>query len=304
MAVLILIPGAHGFHAPRSMRRGAAAPILALCLLLNGCSAESGHPPLPVDLDAEVAGLQSEQNALAIVNCLKTPLATQDICRDEIVQARLITIDDQYTQFRQAFYGEARWGSFAATITSLGLTSAASLSPLGAAHILGAAATGVTGTQAAYEKQVLIDQTANAIETSMNSGRGLVAVRIRQGLQHSAQDYPLAVALSDLQDYYNAGTLLGALADITKNAGVQAQTADEALETVSGFSSSPPADFLRNYLDPPGATAALLEQRDADARAAEKSIGIATIPGIFASDPNTDPAQLETVAKLLGWNGQ
>jgi hypothetical protein len=274
-----------------------------LLALLAACSTVRGRPEFPANLDAEVSQLAPLHDAAAIEACLKLPVADSRACRDSIVQARLIAIDVRYTQFRHAFYGEARWGGFAATVATLGLTSAAALASLGTSHILSAAATGVTGTQAAYDKQVLIDRTATAIETSMDAARGTVAIRIRQGLQRPPPDYPLAVALSDLQDYYNAGTLLGALADITRIAGVQAQNVDEQLKTISGFVATPAAEFLRNYINPPGATDAIREQRLADVDRAEKQAGIPyQLPSVLATAG--DKSQVEKVARALGWTGQ
>jgi hypothetical protein len=276
-----------------------------LVLLATGCSTIRGAPEPSTDLDAEVSGLAALHNAANINTCLSQDVSAQQSCRDTIVQARMIAIDARYTQFRHAFYGEARWGSFAATVASLGLTSAASLSPLSTAHILGAAATGVTGTQAAYDKEVLVDRTANAIETSMDGARGLIAVRIRQGLQRSASNYPLAAALSDLEDYYSAGTLLGALANITQNAGVQAQTANQELRSVSGFASTSAALYLRNYINPPGATSLVRQQRNSDVENAEVKLGYPRqLAFIFATAPDINHLQQESVASLLGWTGQ
>jgi hypothetical protein len=276
---------------------------LLIAALAAGCTSFSGRPPPPTDLDSEIAALGTLQNGNTIQQCLVLPVPQEQTCRDSIVQARMIVIDAQYTQFRHTFYGEARWGSFAATVAVLGLTGAASLTPVGTAHILGAVAAGVTGAKAAYEREVLIDRTANAIETSMDAGRGLVAVRIRKGLQQSAKDYPLAAALSDLADYYNAGTLLGALVNITQNAGVQAQTAAQELKTVSGFVSTPAAEFLRNYINPPGATDEVKIQRMTDVDKAEKQLGMAPLlPSLLATLGS--PAQVEAVARVLGWSGQ
>jgi hypothetical protein len=283
--------------------RSRLALLVTTALLVMGCSAIRGRPALSTDLDAEIAGVSELHDASTIVSCLRLAVPSQQNCRDSIVQARLIAMDARYTQFRQAFYGEARWGSFAATVASLGLTSAASLTPVGTAHILGAAATGVTGTKAAYDRQVLTDRTANAIENSMDAGRGLVAVRIRQGLQRSPEDYPLAAALSDLEDYYNAGTLLGALANIGQTAGAQAQAVNQELKTISGFVQSSAADFLRNYINPPGATDAVRRQRMDDVDNAEKRLGVKyQLPSILAT--GGDPAQAAAVARALGWRGQ
>lgn len=271
-------------------------------LLLAGCSSVLGRPPLPADLGAETSGLAPLHSADKITACLAKQVSAQQSCRDEIVQARMITIDANYTRFRNDFYAEARWGSFAATLASLGLTAAASLTPVGTANILGAAATGVTGTQAAYEQRVLVDRTANAIETSMDAGRDLISVRIRSGLRLPPEQYPLAVALSDLEDYYSAGTILGALADITKSAGVQAQQADQQLKTLSGFVQTSAASFLRGYIAPPGATPDVIAQRVRNVEDAERRL---PYPYVLATQLSMmgDPAQIEAVARQLGWSG-
>ena len=174
---------------------------LILFTVLAGCSTFSGAPPPPADVKSQVDSLAVEHNAEAIIKCIETPSAQQTNCRDQIVQARLITIDVQYTQFRQRFYAEARWGGFAATVASLGLTTTASLSGIAPAtgRTLSAIATGVTGTRAAFEKDILIERTANAIEFAMDASRNIVAARIRSGMKLPVQDYPLAVALSDLE---------------------------------------------------------------------------------------------------------
>ncbi len=284
------------------LRRGTAITA-AFVGLLCGCSTFQMRPQFSVDQDAEVAGLASLYSAKAISDCLTQPIAKQATCRNTIVQARLIAIDARYTQFRQAFDSQTRWAAFGSTVVSLGLTSASSLTPVGTAHILGAAASGVTGSQAAYQKEVLVERTANAVETSMDAGRLLISVRIRSGLKQSAADYPLAVALSDLEDYYNAGTMLGAISNITQNAGTQAQVANQELLTVSGFESSSAATYLQNYIDPSIVTdQPTLTQHMNDLIAQVAKLGLNVAPTYFVT--NGDPGQQRTVATKLGWNGQ
>ena len=67
----------------------------------------------------------------------------------------------------------------------------------------------------------------------MRAGRARVGVRLRSGLRQSINDYPLAVALSDLNDYYDAGTILGALAGITELVGTQAREELQRPENVT-----------------------------------------------------------------------
>jgi hypothetical protein len=196
-------------------------------------------------------------DAKAIEDCLGKAITEQEGCRNKIVQARMVTVDAEYREFRQRFYGEARWGGFAATVASLGLTSAAALSGVSeaTARTLSAIATGVTGTRAAYDKEVLADRAANAVETSMDAARAIVAVRIRSGLILAPDKYLLAVALSDLEDYYSAGTLLGAFTNISTVTGVQAADANRQLTTLARggtLTTAPSRQRIMRWLRPNG----------------------------------------------------
>lgn len=244
----------HGCAGPRPGRApvardwGRIALALAAIFGVSGCATVRGAPAPPVDAVAQSQALAPLHGPAAIMGCLSsTTEAERRTCRDTIVEARMIAVDARYTEFRQAFYGEARWGRFAATVASLGLTSAASLSGMAAAQALSAAATGVTGVRAAYDREVLTDKTANAIESAMDSARDAVGLRLRRGLQQSAAEYPLAIALSDLEAYYNAGTLLGALADITRLVGAEAQQIQAALRTAT-YGPRPSGERIRRWL--------------------------------------------------------
>jgi hypothetical protein len=270
-------------------------------LLLAGCSSFNGAPSPPTDLAAEVSGLAALHSASTISDCIKQPIELQTSCRDSIVQSRMIVIDSQYTQFRQHFYGEARWGGFAATITSMALTTTAAFPGVAAStsKILSGIATGVTGTREAFEKDVLIDRTATALETAMDVARNSVALRIRVGLKAPARDYPLAVALSDLEAYYNAGTLLGALASITEVVGVEAAKTNNDLKLAAGykvytgFNATAAAACIRNAAGLPNPAG-----RD-NRRKIEATLGTADwVPVV--NDPRTDPQKIAAVAQAVG----
>jgi hypothetical protein len=233
------------------------AVALVLAGVLAACSTFRGAPPPPIDATTEVTGLASLHDGNAIKTCLDQSAGQQKDCRDKIVQARMVTTDAQYREFRQWFYSEARWGDFGATVVSLGLTSTAALSGIGqsTARTLSAIATAVTGTRAAFDKEILADRAATAIETSMDAGRAVVAVRIRSGLTQGPDKYPLAVALSDLEDYYSAGTLLGAFTNISSLAGVQAADANQQLTALARggtLTTAPSRQRISNWLRPDG----------------------------------------------------
>jgi hypothetical protein len=230
---------------------------LSFVVTLAACSTFRGAPPPPIDAATEMSGLTNLHSGDAIESCLQQPISKQGDCRNKIVQSRMIVVDAQYREFRQRFYGEARWGGFAATVASLGLTGAASLSGVSeaTARVLSAIATGVTGTQAAFDREILADRAATAVETSMDSARSIVAVRIRSGLDQSADKYPLAEALSDLEDYYSAGTLLGAFTNINSLTGVQAANANQQLTALARggtLTNAPSRQRISQWLRPNG----------------------------------------------------
>lgn len=65
--------------------------------------------------------------------------------------------------------------------------------------------------------------------TKMTALRKEVLVKIYMGLGQSTTDYPLMKALNEVDDYYNAGTIPGAIIGITATAGATIAKADEAI---------------------------------------------------------------------------
>jgi hypothetical protein len=264
---------------------------------LAACSSFNGAPPAPPDLTTKVSDLA----ASLIRDCIQKKIEEQTTCRDTIVQSQMIVIDTQYTQFRQNFYGEARWGGFAATIASLALTTTAAFPGVAAStgKILSGIATAVTGTRVAFEKDILVERTATALETAMDTARNTVALRIRLGLKTEARDYPLSVALSDLEAYYNAGTLLGALAGITEVVGVEATRINNELKLAAGFkvytgvNVTAAADCIRK-------AAALPNPAGRDNRLKiEAALGTADYVPVV-NDPQTDPTKIAAAAQAVG----
>jgi hypothetical protein len=144
-------------------------------------------------------------------------------CRNKILSAGMIGIDINFSEFERKLFREKREGSFLTTITTLGLTTAGAMT---GTAVLSGIATGVVGSKDAFDKEILLDQAANAIHTQMRALRQTVANRIRFGMKQSTDDYPLDAALIDIEEYYNAGTLLGAFVGITSSAGLQVKESE------------------------------------------------------------------------------
>jgi hypothetical protein len=60
----------------------------------------------------------------------------------------------------------------------------------------------------------------------MRTQRSLVADRILRGMKVSTVDYPLAAALTDLEDYYRAGTFTGGMLSTSDTLGAEARFAE------------------------------------------------------------------------------
>jgi hypothetical protein len=276
--------------------------LLQVILLMSGCAAFMGFPPRVTDRSADLDALQTDISAKAITDCLATPT---EACRNKLITARTYAVDIQFSAFEENLFRQAREAGFAATLTTLGLTAAGAVAGGGTTQVLSAIAAGITGSRAAFEREVLAEHTVLAIHTSMRANRMIVLARIRLGLTQSVSQYPLAAGLTDVEDYYFQGTVLGALIGITKVVGVKADEAERGLAIATGLSQSEAARALRAYANEPG-----LSQEEGDARfdkiiQAYKDVGgpnpEGLVVGSFIRDkrPETEEWQVK-VARRLG----
>lgn len=211
---------------------------LICALMLSGCAAFDGYPRRATDPQTDLQTLASQTDASAITVCLKLPTSA---CRNRVIGARIYATDIQFSQFEETLFRDARSAGFGATLTTLGMTTAASLSTGGTAQVLAGLSALVIGGREAFQKEVLAERTVIAIHTAMRSNRAQVALRLRAGLGQSITQYPFELALSDLNDYYSAGTVLGALVGITDAVGATAQKAESELRTQFRFNLDAPA---------------------------------------------------------------
>jgi hypothetical protein len=276
--------------------------LLQAILLMSGCAAFKGFPPRVTDRSTDLQALKHDIDATAIKRCLNTPT---EGCRNTIVAARTYGIDIQFSAFEEDLFRQAREAGFAATMTILGLTAAGAAAGGGTAQVLSAIAAGITGSRAAFEREVLAERTVLAIHTSMRANRMIVLARIRQGLRQTLAEYPLAAGLTDVEDYYFQGTVLGALIGITIAVGVKAEEAERGLAIATGLSQSEAARALRAYANEPGLSEAEGDARFANIIRAYKDVGgpnpEGLVVGSFIRDkrPETEEWQVK-VARRLG----
>lgn len=208
--------------------------------ILGGCAAFDGYPKRTTDPAADLEQLKSQIEAKVITTCLDSPTQT---CRNKIITARMYATDIRFSEFEETLFRETRKGGFGATLGTLGLTSAAAVSSGGASQVLSGIAAFIIGGREAFQKEVLAERTVIAIHTAMRAKRAQVAIRLRSGLGQQLAEYPLALGLGDLNEYYNAGTVLGALVGITETVGATAQKAEADLQTISFNLDAPAQKF-------------------------------------------------------------
>lgn len=229
-----------------------AGLLLALSSVFStGCeNAFRGAPERVMDVDAEIALLDSLIGAESLSAALASP--PDKATRNAIVGARMYAVDLRFHEFETALMREGRDVGFLTALVELGVDTAGSLVGGNASQILSAVSAGITGGSESFEKEILVDQTVQALLTQMRARRAQVANRIRFGMQMDVADYPLPLALRDVGDYYQAGTLVGALVEVTQRAGIQAAEAEQAMDArVYNFSTTagPTRDALQEFLE-------------------------------------------------------
>ena len=198
--------------------------------VLAGCAAFEAYPKRATDPEADLQQLRSQIDANAITACLDAPTVN---CRNKIIAARMHATDIRFSEFEEDLFRQTRKAGFGATLATMGLTSAAAVSSGGTAQVLSGLAAFIIGGREAFQKEVLAERTVVAIHTAMRAKRAQIALRLRGGLAETIERYPLALGLGDLNEYYSAGTVLGALVGITETVGVTAQKAEADLQTLS-----------------------------------------------------------------------
>lgn len=228
--------------------------VLFLCaggLLLASCTPSvQGAPPrlVPVAQDLNVARqIANEEWYLAYAQASGP---RKDELRSQIVYSRMYAIDLYYSQYEIRLTRERQNVGFWFTVANLAVTTSGTL--LGGEEtktILAAAATGLTGTKEAYDKNILIDRTIAVLQEHMRANRKRVRVQIIEKLALPSAVYPLELALSDVEEYYRAGTITGALLGVSEDASkklIEAQAIEQELFSVK-FGETNLAPRIRQF---------------------------------------------------------
>ena len=109
-------------------------------------------------------------------------------------------------------------------------------------QLLSGIGTALTGTRTAYDSTFFAEQTIPVLVKQMEASRTSQREIVVKQLKASVTDYPLASALSDVVDYYLAGTLVNALGEITGEANTKLNSAREEERVRVNEEQSPAVD--------------------------------------------------------------
>lgn len=220
---------------PQSLRVGV---ILALLLAACGCTSIAGQSRPVISVATADSVLASYQVPAVLEAYQGKHGRAQRLYRDEVIAAYLQAIDARYFVFRGKLGSEARTTQLGFDTVIIGLAGAATLAPK-AAGDLAAVSSGVIGLRGSVDRNVYFDRTLPALLATMDAGRLKVRTRVAEGQAKSTGEYPLNVALRDLQDYERAGTLYEAIGSLTNVALESRQHAEAAYEARAKFTCDP-----------------------------------------------------------------
>ncbi|MBI3799356.1 MAG: hypothetical protein HY268_20620 [Deltaproteobacteria bacterium] len=234
-------------------------PLIIIMMVSTSCATLKAYPDRATDAGAEIQALDKYLQPDAITkyesaNDSDRSGLSKQAWRNEVVNARVRADDLYFNQFQQRLFQEGIGFGLATDWIVLALNAAGTLATAGTVNALSAASTGVVGGKAAFDRSVYLEKTMPALVATMAAKRKEVLVRIREGLTKNIDEYPLPLALSDLESYYDAGTIPGAIIEVANAAGATAKNADAQLESLLIVAPVPPdlqvrrenmADFVK-----------------------------------------------------------
>lgn len=210
--------------------RAASRALLmaALLLLAGGCSTLRGTPVRYQPAAEIVAKINLVPQDLADLQA-----AASETERNQLQNKAMAVIDQQFHQFVRDLMADRSDASAAAAGTTLGASTAgAFVDSVKAKTNYALFAAGVVGAFGIVDKSYFYEKTVPALVAAMGAARANVLLRIRSSQRDAIGAYDGTAALADLEDYYSAGTVLAAIAEITARADGDKKAALDELRSL------------------------------------------------------------------------
>jgi hypothetical protein len=243
------------FYFVRALRHLTCAVIATAVV---GCASTSIGPTRLYSTSSEGEAIRTQIGLPDFAHYMELSDSEAVRYRNNYIGARMYAMDVAYSDYEASITKENQWLGFGSTIATLGLTGASTLVPAVATKdILTTAAGGIAGSEAAYNDQLLMKQTVSIIQNQMRANRSNVAAGIMRKMSSNSSTYTLGMALSDLEEYYRAGTITGGVLGASASAGQAATDASANKDNVTVLTLARDTSemTLRSYLYPAGISA-------------------------------------------------
>lgn len=195
---------------------------------LSGCAAMRGYPERSNDLESDLTALRPYFDP-------KTIQAGGESrkWRDEVVNSQIRAIDLQFTTFSQELVKESVGLNTVVDLTVIGLGAATGvIDGETTKSVLGVLSGGITGMKGVIDKDVFYSKTMPVLLAQMEAQRKVQLAKIRTGLSLDTRRYPLSAAQVDIEEYYKAGSIPGALQAIIEESGEEGAAADREMKAL------------------------------------------------------------------------
>jgi hypothetical protein len=209
---------------------------LSGCFPQPGCLATlCGGPERLIPTDQELQPIAMLDDYYTIrQSYLSAPtLDAQKSIRNNFIFERVYAMDVKYTAYEENLTKESQDEGFWAAVTNAALTGTGALIPVAqTTRLLSGIAAGLTTTDQAYNKQFLLNKAVQLLQSQMRARRAEIMTNIIARSKYSVIDYPLGMAMSDLEEYYRAGTLSAAFIDLSEGVATNADVAKSVKDQI------------------------------------------------------------------------
>jgi hypothetical protein len=158
--------------------------------------------------------------------------------RNEAIEYVVATFDANYEEFVRDLQAKRSRADFIADVIEIGTSAAIGITKGSqrTIQIMGIALTAFRGGRKSAELNFFKEQTTAVLITKMDDGRAQIyAGMLTKMRDQDINQYPVFSAVRDLVAYYNAGTLVRAFMQLSKDTAVQARKSEDKVQTLKAF---------------------------------------------------------------------
>jgi hypothetical protein len=185
------------------------------------------------------------------------PFIPSGTARNILLNDLILLVDLNYNHWEKLLYDKKASFDLSSDAVLLGLGGATALTgTTEVANILGQITTGITGFKTSVDSDLLQKNAVPALVAKMRAARASQLLKMQAAMINTKDDklgptplskYSVEQGLIDLNAYYNAGTFVSALQDITAKAAEEKEKADTKINKLK-----PNADLINKTPNAPG----------------------------------------------------